>query len=342
MEIPEGHFRHILLFYFRKGNTAAQAHRKLCSVYGDDCLRERQCQNWFARFRSGIFDLKDEPRPGRPTVEKVDQILNEIEVDRYISSRDIAVKLNVDHKTVLNHLHKLGYQKKLDTWVPHELTLKNLMDRVSICESLLKRNEIKPFLKQMITGDEKWITYDSKVRKRSWLKPGETSQTVAKPVLTPRKVMLSVWWDWKGIVYHELLEPGQTINSTIYCQQLTRLKQAMEKIRPELINRKGVVFHHDNARPHISLVTRQKLIEFGWEVLMHPPYSPDLAPSDYHLFRSLQNSLNGVKLVSKEACENHLVQFFAQKPQKFYSDGIMILPEKWQKVIDQNGTYIID
>ena len=52
--------------------------------------------------------------------------------------------------------------------------------------------------------------------------------------------------------------------------------------------------------------------------------------------------LNGVKLASKEACENHLVQFFAQKSQKFYSDGIMILPEKWQKVIDQNGTYIID
>ena len=108
------------------------------------------------------------------------------------------------------------------------------------------------------------------------------------------------------------------------------------------MNRKGVVFHHDNATPHISLVTRQKLIKLGCEVLMHPPYSPDLTPSDYHLFRSLKNSFNGVKLASKEACENHLVQFFAQKSQKFYSDGIMILPEKWQKVIDQNGTYIID
>ena len=200
------------------------------------------------------------------------------EVDQHLSSRDIATELNIDYKTILNLLHKTGYQKKLDTSVLHELKVKNLMARVSICESLLKRNEIDPFLKRMITGDEKWITYDNNVRKRSWSMSGEAVQTVAKPVLTPRKVMLSVWWDWKGIVHRELLESGHTINSTLYCQQLMRLKQAIKKKQPELINKKGVVFHHDNARPHISLLTRQKLRELGWEVLMHPPYSPDLAP----------------------------------------------------------------
>ena len=72
---------------------------------------------------------------------------------------------------------------------------------------------------------------------------------------------------------------------------------------------------------------------------MHSPYSPDLAPSNYHLFRCLKNSLNGVKLASRDACENHSVQFFVQKSQKFDSDVIMILLEKWQKIIDQNGTY---
>ena len=75
MEISEGHFRHILLFYFRKGKNAVQAHRKLCVVYGDESLSERQCQNWFARFCSGNFNVRDEPRPGRPIVEKVDEIL---------------------------------------------------------------------------------------------------------------------------------------------------------------------------------------------------------------------------------------------------------------------------
>ena len=115
MKIPEGHFRHILIFYFWKGKNAAQAHRKLRGVYGDECLSERQFQNWFARFRFGNFDVKDEPHPGRQIVEKVDEILKKIKVDRHISSRDIATELNIDHKIVLNHLYKNGYQKKLGT-----------------------------------------------------------------------------------------------------------------------------------------------------------------------------------------------------------------------------------
>ncbi|GFY21320.1 histone-lysine N-methyltransferase SETMAR [Trichonephila clavipes] len=81
----------------------------------------------------------------------------------------------------------------------------------------------------------------------------------------------------------------------IYCQRLDYLKLAIDQKWPELDNRRGVVFHQDNARGHMSIVTRQKLKELEWEVLMHPPYSPDLAPSDYHLFRSLQNFLSGKK-----------------------------------------------
>ena len=71
--------------------------------------------------------------------------------------------------------------------------------------------------------------------------------------------MLCMWWDWKGIVHYELLSSNQTINSELYCEQLQRLQQAIKRKRPELINRRGVVFHHDNARPHTSLMTRQKL-----------------------------------------------------------------------------------
>ena len=76
--------------------------------------------------------------------------------------------------------------------------------------------------------------------------------------------------------------------------------------------------------------------------MLHPPYSPGLALSDYYLLRSLQNSLNGKTSNDDEAVKSHLIQFFADKDQKFYERGIIKLPERWQKVIEQNGKYIID
>jgi len=75
--------------------------------------------------------------------------------------------------------------------------------------------------------------------------------------------MLSVWWDYKDVVYFELLPRNQTINSDVYCQQLIKLDEAIKEKRLELVNRKGIVFHHDNARSHTSLVTRGKLLELG-------------------------------------------------------------------------------
>ncbi|CAK9811656.1 Histone-lysine N-methyltransferase SETMAR [Anthophora quadrimaculata] len=318
MEVNKEKIRYILQFFFDKGENASQATEIVNGVYGPDTVTINYVQFWFRRFRSGIFDIKDAPRTGRPVVENVDKITEIIEVDRHQS------------------------------WIPKEarclgatpINTKKHDESNFHLRSIGQRNEIDLFLKRMVTGDEKWVTYDNIVRKRSWSKRNEAAETVAKQGLTSRKVLLCIWWDWKGIIYYELLPYGQTLNSDIYCQQLDRLKLAIDQKRPELANRRGVVFHQDNARPHTSIVTRQKLRELGWEVLMHPPYSPDLAPSDYHLFRALQNFLSDKKLASREDCENRLLQFFANKDQDFYERGIMKLRLKWQQIIEQNGAYL--
>ncbi|CAD7003404.1 unnamed protein product [Ceratitis capitata] len=125
---------------------------------------------------------------------------------------------------------------------------------------------------------------------------------VAMTGLTARKVLLCVWWNWQGIIYYDLLFYGQTLNSALYCQQMDRLKAALIQKRPSLINRGQIMFHQ----------IRQEL---RWEVLMLPPYSPDLAPSDYHLFLSMANALNDEKLASREACKNWLSEFFAKGAQ---------------------------
>ena len=152
-------------------------------------------------------------------------------------------------------------------------------------------------------GDEQWILYNNVEQKRSWGKWNEPPPATPKAGLHPKKAMLCIWWDWKGVLYYELLLEYQTINSSKYCSQLDQLKAALDEKRPELVNRKCIIFHQNTARLQVSLKTRQKLLQLGWEVLIHPPYSPDIARSDLHLFRSLQNSLNGKNFNSLDDCK---------------------------------------
>ncbi|XP_011642710.1 histone-lysine N-methyltransferase SETMAR-like [Pogonomyrmex barbatus] len=182
------------------------------------------CRKWFAKFRCGDFDLQNAFRSDRPVTTDIDQIKVLIDSNRHLTTTEIGHNLNIDQSTVSRHLRKLGIVNKLDVWVPHELSEKNLMDRISACDSLLKRHQNEPFLKRMITGDEKWIVYNNVSRKRSWSKRSEAAQTIAKAELHPKKIMLSIWRDWKGIVYYELLPFNKTINSTKYCSQLAKLK----------------------------------------------------------------------------------------------------------------------
>lgn len=119
-------------------------------------------------------------------------------------------------------------------------------------------------------------------------------------------------------MHHELFQPVHTVDFIIYCEELMRLNSTFKVKRNKImINGKSFIFHHNNARPHTSLITLQTLKEMSWEVLMHPKYSQVFNPANYHLFLTLQKTLNGVRLVSKEACEKSLFQFFFSEIPEF-------------------------
>jgi len=116
---------------------------------------------------------------------------------------------------------------------------------------------------------------------------------------------------------------------TLPNSKLIRLKRAIAEKRPEYATRHdAIIFHHDNARPHVAIPVKNYLKNIGWEVLPHPPYSPDLAPSDYHLFRSIQNALTGIWFTSEQGIRNWFDSFLAAKPAQFFWDGIHKLPER--------------
>ena len=102
--------------------------------------------------------------------------------------------------------------------------------------------------------------------------------------------MLTVFWDSQGPVLDHYQEMDTTINSARYSEMLTDwLKPSIVSKRRGLLS-KGVVWLHDNARPHLAGHTAETLRKLKFEVMAHPPYSPDLAPSDYHLFGPIKEA----------------------------------------------------
>lgn len=205
---------------------------------------------------------------------------------------------------------------------------------------MLQRHERKSVLHRIVTGDEKWIFFKNPKRKRSWVDPGQPSTSTAKPDRFGKKTMLCVWWDPKGVVYHELLKPGETVNTHRYRQQMINLNHALIEKRPELARRHGkVILLHDNAPAHKAKPVQETIKALGWELLPHPLYSPDLAPSDYHLFSSMGHALAEQHFDSYEEVENWVSDWFASKDEQFYWRGIHKLPERWSKCVENNGQY---
>ena len=98
---------------------------------------------------------------------------------------------------------------------------------------------------------------------------------------------------------------------------------------PTLINRGKVKILHNNTRPHSVRITKEKKLNLDWSVLLHPPYLPDLAPNDFHLFHFQQNALNNKKFSQEDQVEMFVENFLSSKPAEFYLRDINKLPEKW-------------
>lgn len=170
-------------------------------------------------------------------------------------------------------------------------------------------------------------------RHNEWRSAGQKPSGTPRCDFRQKKAMLCVWWDRRGTIHWELLENGETINANLYCEQLERVRRCLRN------RRVPVIFLQDNAKPHTARQTRQKIDDMDWELLEHPPYSPDISPSDYYLFRSLEHWLRGKKFTTIEEMQESLTKFFESKDRNWYRRGIYQLEEQWQKVIESNGEY---
>ena len=151
--------------------------------------------------------------------------------------------------------------------------------------------------------------------------------------------MATIFWDAQGVLLFNVLETGETINANRYCQTLDKLREAVSRKRPGRLTR-GVILQHDNATPHTANTTRDWIQRYGWEVLPQPPYSPDLAPSDYHFFGPLKRHLAGQRFTDDDILVEAVQDWLKGLDAKFFKEGIFSLTKRWTKCIQRNGDYV--
>ena len=129
-------------------------------------------------------------------------------------------------------------------------------------------------------------------------------------------------------------------NGEYYASVIKQLRLAIkEKQRGKLAA--GVLLLHDNAPVHKSRVAQVAIHECKFRQLNHPPYSPDLAPSDYYLFRNLKSHLRGTRFRDDDELKAATEAWFEDQIDDFYFKGIDCLKEKWAKCIEVNNVETI-
>lgn len=347
--MEKSEFRALIKHYYLKGKTAKETKEKLDKHYGESAPSDYMVKYWIAEFKRGRTSTATIPSTGRPkevvTEENIKKILDIVMNDRRVKLREIVEMVNISYERVFNILHEHLHMKKLSArWVPRLLSVEQKRVRQTSsqrCLDMIKRNPVD-FWRRLITVDETWVHHyrpETKNQSKQWVEAGGSAPKKAKTVKSAGKVMATVFWDAHGILLIDYLEKGSTITGKYYRALLDQLIDAIKKKRPHL-KKKKVLFLQDNAPVHTALDTMLKLREIHFELVDHPPYSPDLAPSDFFLFPNLKKWLAGKRFISNEEVITETNAYFEGFPKSYYSDGIKKLEYRLTKCIELKGDYV--
>jgi [histone H3]-lysine36 N-dimethyltransferase SETMAR len=169
-----------------------------------------------------------------------------------------------------------------------------MKDRMEISMKLLDTYS-NEFVAKLVTGDQMWIHYydpESKRASMKWMPSDSKSPKRLRAKSSSSKIMITIFWDAEGVLLIDYKDHTQSYTDDYHAFILKRLHEKIKNKRRGKLS-KGVIILQDNSRPHTSRVSMAVIHECRFELIPHPPYSPDLAPSDYYLFGHLKNFLRG-------------------------------------------------
>jgi len=148
--------------------------------------------------------------------------------------------------------------------------------------------------------------------------------------------MLTLFWDERGIILEHCIPRGNTVTSATYADLLKNQLLPAIKFKRRGRLSTGVLLQHDNARSHTvrsAVATNQDL---SFECLPHPPYSPYLDPSDFHIFGPLKSAMGGKSFRSDEEVQQAVHEWLRSQPKEFFSRGIHALAKRWNTCMERN------
>ena len=178
---------------------------------------------------------------------------------------------------------------------------------------ILHNNE--PVFNRIMT--QKVDFYDNWQQLAQWLDREEAPKHFPKLNLHKEKLLVTVWRSAPCLIHYSFLNPHKTISSKKYAQQINEMHQKFQCLQLALVNKMSPILLHDNAQLHIAQPTHQKLNKLGYEVLPHLPYSPGLWPTDYHVFKHLNNFLQKKSFLDQQKAENAFQKFIKSQSKYF-------------------------
>lgn len=349
IKMEKNEIRAVIKYLCLKKMSTKDIHSDLVEALGDSAPPYSTVARWAKEFKLGRTSTEDEHREGRPSTSSTEDNVKKVEdvvlADRRVTIRHVAEVTGISYGSVQRILVNELHMKKVSArWVPKMLNDEQKKKRVDISKANLEKFQADQefFLSRFVTMDETWIHHfdpETKQQSMTWKRASSPTPKKFKVSSSAGKVMASVFWDAKGIIMVEYLEKGATITGSYYADQIRRLRKAIkEKRRGKL--RAGVLFHQDNAPAHKAAVAMTAIQETGFELLEHPPYSPDLAPSDFYLFPRLKEHLRGTKFQDNSEVMTAVEAFWESQDKDFFSKGILGLEKRWTKCIDLLGDYV--
>ncbi|XP_054930099.1 histone-lysine N-methyltransferase SETMAR-like [Dermacentor andersoni] len=220
---------------------------------------------------------------------------------RRVHLKDICWELGNSYGSAYDSVHgSLGYRKVSCRWVPKQLDdmMKGKQMIASLNHLQWYAEEGESFLDSIVTGDEMWILHFTPELKEQCMVWENLGSAVTKNSI--HWLLGSVLRDCRGPLLLDFMPQGVTINADSYCSTPSRLLVAIRRKRRGILDVDDAVTLHDNARPYVAIITTDKLWSFYWESLDQPPYSPDFAPSAFHVFGPLKKFLAGQRFTCND------------------------------------------